>query len=220
VEANTKRDELEALRREVESLNSRMERLQGEVATEEVLDQPHVSRDYFIYHATAGTILGIVGSMASLIFNIIGSLVAGKAAFELIRIYLTFPLGERALQLTSGGANVYAVGDGMIIALGCCLYMGTGMVLGIPVVLVLNKYFPKANLIVRLIVASVLSLAIWGINFYGILSWLQPQLFGGTWIIDGKLLPWWVAAATHVVFGGTIALLYPFFDTTPTPAKA
>jgi hypothetical protein len=48
------------------------------------------------------------------------------------------------------------------------------------------------------------------VMFYGILSWLQPMLFDGRWIVDNTRLPWWVAAATHVVFGWTIALLYPF----------
>ncbi len=66
--------------------------------------------------------------------------------------------------------------------------------------------------------ASVVSLAIWGINFYGILSWLQPLLIGGdpgNWITNPSYLPWWVAAATHLVFGWTIALLYPLGEYTP-----
>ena len=44
---------------------------------------------------------------------------------------------------------------------------------------------------------------------YAILAWLQPLLFGGRWIVDPARLPWWVAAATHLVFGWTIAILYP-----------
>ena len=36
-------------------------------------------------------------------------LVAGKTPLELIRVYLTFPLGEKALQLTDTGQSVYAV---------------------------------------------------------------------------------------------------------------
>jgi hypothetical protein len=30
---------------------------------------------------------------------------------------------------------------------------------------------------------------------------------GGRWIID--LTPWWVAMLTHLVFGWTMALIYP-----------
>jgi len=36
-----------------------------------------------------------------------------------------------------------------------------------------------ASLMRRLAIASVLAIAIWLVNFYGILSWLQPLLFGG-----------------------------------------
>ena len=36
---------------------------------------------------------------------------------------------------------------------------------------------------------------------------LQPLLFGRHWIVDG--VPWWVAAATHLVYGWTILLLVP-----------
>ena len=112
------------------------------------------------------------------------------------------------------------MGDGLILAIGCCLYLGTGMLLGIPVYLALTRFAREADsgLLLRLVVASVVSLAIWAINFYGILSWLQPLLIGGdpgNWITNPGYLPWWVAAATHLVFGWTIALLYPLGEYTP-----
>ena len=106
----------------------------------------------------------------------------------------------------------------MILAIGCCLYLGTGMLLGIPVYLALTRFAAKGGLFVRLAVASVVSLAIWGFNFYAVLSWLQPLLIGGdpgNWITNPRYLPWWVAAATHLVFGWTIALLYPLGEFTP-----
>ena len=37
----------------------------------------------------------------------------------------------------------------------------------------------------------------------------------GNWITNPSYLPWWVAAATHLVFGWTIALLYPLGEYTP-----
>jgi hypothetical protein len=195
---------------ELEVLRSRVRQLEAELTSGELVPQEQISRDYPDYHATAGFLLGIVGASASLVFNVIGSLVAGKNPLELIRVYLTFPLGEQALQLAErGGANVYAVNDGLIVALGCCLYMGTGMLLGVPVTLALAKFAPRGSLPRRLAVGGLVALAIWAVNFYAILSWLQPLLFGGRWIVDGSWLPWWVAAATHLVFGGTIALLYP-----------
>ena len=45
--------------------------------------------------------------------------------------------------------------------------------------------------LVRLVVATIVSLAIWAFNFYAILSWLQPLLIGGdpgNWITNPRFL--------------------------------
>jgi hypothetical protein len=39
------------------------------------------------------------------------------------------------------------------------------------------------------------------------LIWLQPLLFGGSWIVE--LVPSCVVVLIHLVFGLTMALLYP-----------
>src|SRR6266487_1936791 len=72
--------------------------------------------------------------------------------------------------------------------------------------IVLSYLLPHANSWIRLMTCTILAVFVWAINFYAVLSWLQPLLLGGRWIID--LIPWWVAAATHLVFGWTVALLY------------
>jgi len=211
MDAHTRRQELEKIRAQIQQL-------EAEIRSDEAERGWHASGYYTAYYATAGFLLGIFGAMASLLFNVIGAPIAGKTPLELIRVYLTFPLGGRALQLTGSGHAAYAVGDGVILAVGCCLYLATGMLLGIPVYLALARFAAKGGLIPRLAVASLVSLAIWGLNFYAILSWLQPLLIGGdpgNWITNPKYLPWWVAAATHLVFGWTIALLYPLGEYTP-----
>lgn len=43
----------------------------------------------------------------------------------------------------------------------------------------------------------------------------QPRLFGDDRITSGRYLPWWVAAATHLVFGWTMALLAPIAKLLP-----
>ena len=102
--------------------------------------------------------LGGLAAVVSLLLNVVGSVVAGKEnALELIRVYLTFPLGEKALALTGGAQSIGSIGDGMILAIGCCLYLFTGMLLGVPVANLhgfrrgsrylpdrrdLNRYFP------------------------------------------------------------------------------
>jgi hypothetical protein len=137
------------------------------------------------------------GALASLFFNIVGSLVVGQHPLQLIRVYLTFPAGADALHTESG----------LALAIGCCLYLVTGMLLGMPFQLALTRWAPQATLGVRLAIVSALALAIWVVSFYGILSWLQPLLFGGRWIVNE--IPWWVGASTHLVFGWTMLLVQP-----------
>ena len=59
-------------------------------------------------------------------------------------------------------------------------------------------------------IATALALVLWVVNFYLLLSWIQPLLFGGHWMVDPQFLPPWVAALTHLVFGWTMAVIYPW----------
>lgn len=202
---------------ELESLRSRVEMLENEIAAARSGPVWRATSYYSAYYATAGFLLGSLGAVASLLFNFIGAPIAGKSPLELIRVYLTFPLGEKALQL-SKGTNAYAVNDRVILAFGCCLYLITGMFLGIPVYMALTRFAAKGGVVKRMLVGSAVALLIWAFLFYGILSWLQPLLVEGdpgNWITNTQYLPWWVAAATHVVFGCTIALLYPLGEYRP-----
>ena len=157
---------------------------------------------YLTYYATAGSFLGMVAALVSLMFNIIGASVAGKDPLQLIRVYLTFGLGAKALDP--------AFDNGLALAMGCVLYIATGMLLGIVFHVILTRYASTAGLGGRIAWATAIAVAVWLVNFYGLIAWLQPLLFGGTWIIDNQELPWWVALATHLVFGWTMALVYPW----------
>lgn len=159
---------------------------------------------YLTYYATAGFFLGMVAALVSLMFNIIGASVAGENPLQLIKVYLTFGLGGRALDPTFD--------SGLALAMGCVLYIATGMLLGIIFHVVLTRYASRSGLLGRLAWASVIAVAVWLVNFYVLLSWIQPLLFGGNWITstDPVYLPWWVALATHLVFGWTMALIYPW----------
>jgi hypothetical protein len=156
-----------------------------------------------IHYARAGLVVGVLAGCTSLIVNVIGSVswpaVSGEAQhpLRLIQIYLTFPFGESALQLNSGSA----------LALGCILYLTTGMLYGMLFVLAVSYVLPRADLQVRLMACSILALIVWAINFYALLAWLQPLLVGGRWIAE--LIPWWVAVFTHLIFGWTVAVVYP-----------
>lgn len=187
----------EEKQRELEQLRVRMRNLEAELAAEAAPPEWPPRGYYTAYQVLAGFVLGMLGAATSLLFNVVGSLLVGQHPLQLIRVYLTFPLGEAGLSAD----------DGMTLAVGCCLYLGTGMLLGIPFQLVLSRYVPNASFPTRLAVVSVLAIAIWLINFYAVLSWLQPLLFGGNWIV--REIPIWVGALTHLVFGWTMLLVQP-----------
>lgn len=203
---------LEQKQRELESLKARVSALEGELTSQQIPPDWSPPSFYSAYYATIGFMLGGIAAMVSLMFNVIGSTVAGKHPLEIIRVYLTFPLGARALPLggSNGGESAFVIGDGTILALGCCLYIGTGMVLGSLFHCVISRFAENKSLMVRLVIGSALGAVVWLINYYLILSWLQPALFGGSWITNNEYLPWWVALATHLVFGWSMAVMAPF----------
>ena len=188
----------------IQELREEALRLEREVLEE---TSPWQESFYWTYYAASGFVLGIFGAVASLVFNIVGSSMAGLHPLRLIQVYLTFPLGERAL---SSDFN-----SGMVLALGCTLYLLTGMFLGVPFQIAMARFASNASWKQRLVIGSVFGLLLWAVNFYLILSWLQPLLIGGNWITDPKILPPWIGAATHLVFAWTLALLYPWGEYTP-----
>lgn len=188
--------------RELQELRRRVEVLEVELGAEPV-DQSWKTDWYPAYDATTGFLLGFFAATASLLFNVVGS-VAWKTLggheqhpLRLIQVYLTFPLGEKALTVDSG----------ITLAIGCCLYLATGMLYGIVFQLFFSRFLPRSGLGARLLAGTLLALLIWLVNFYGVLAWLQPLMFGGNWIVEQ--VDWWVAALTHLVFGWAMALLYP-----------
>lgn len=190
MDTGDKAEELKRLRERVTQLEREVEQ-----ASSAVPWQP--PKFYTAYYATTGFLLGIFGAVTSLLFNVVGASLVGKHPLELIRVYLTFPMGEKAQHIESG----------MTLAIGCCLYIGAGMLLGMLFQLTIARFAPNASLAGRLALASVLAIGVWIVNFYLILSWLQPLLFGGNWIVEQ--VPPWVAALTHLVFGWTMAVVYP-----------
>ncbi len=191
---------------EFEQLKARVAQLESELQTSPSPWQPQ--GEYPAYEAVSGFVLGIAGASVALLVNVIAAPMAGKDPLQLIRVYLTFPLGEKALSLGTADGGTHAISDGMILAFGCCLYLATGMVLGAIFQPVMRK-FADRSFFGRVLLASVLSLVVWVVGFYGILSWLQPATCGGNWITDNSVLPWWVAAVKHLIFGLTMAILYP-----------
>jgi len=199
----------ETKRQELAQLQQRVAELQDEL--QEVSRPRWQAKDFYAaYYATSGFMLGIFGAATSLLVNIIGATFVYGDPLRLIRVYLTFPLGAGALPeglRPEGVAAHAALSSDMTLAVGCCLYLAYGMLIGVPFFVLLGRYTEDSTWAKRMMVASVLGLAVWVINFYGILIWLQPLLFGGPWIVDN--VPIWVAIVTHLVYGWTLAAVYP-----------
>ena len=196
--------DLAAVQKELAELRSRVAELEAEAEAAEPASSEWTRHYYLTYYATTGFFLGMVAALVSLLFNVVGSLLVGQNPLQLIRVYLTFGLGARALDLQLDKGD-----GGLALIIGCCLYVATGMLLGVIFQVVISRIGEATKLGSRLATASVLALVIWAVNFYVLLSWIQPRLFGGNWITDPNLLPPWVAIATHLVFGWTMALLFP-----------
>jgi hypothetical protein len=185
----------QVLEQELAGLKLRSAEIERQLASAQATLIP--ATGYPAYHATTGFLLGSFGAITSLLFNVVGSALVGQHPLRLIQVYLTFPLAERALTLENG----------LTLAIGCCLYLGTGMLLGIVFQLVLARFAPDGPLMRRMVVALALAVVVWLVSYYGILSWLQPVLFGSDWIV--REVPWWVGALTHFVYGATMAFVYP-----------
>lgn len=186
---------------ELAELQQRVAQLQNEVEA----PPKHWQAEgfYTAYYATAGFMLGMFGATTSLLFNVVGSALIDQHPLRLIQIYLTFPLGERALELDGG----------LTLVIGCCLYVGTGMVLGVPFHLLLTWSTSESKVSYRYLVATILAASMWLVHFYLILAWLQPLLFEGNWIVEQ--IPWWVGLVTHLIYGWTMALVYPLGQYVP-----
>lgn len=146
---------------------------------------------YLIWHLVVGITLGGLGALVSLALNVIGAPLFGKPVMQLIRVYLTFPMGERALSAE----------EGLVLSVGAGLYLATGAIFGVVFHLLLRNQRERGKLRLFLL-ASALGIGLWLFNFYMILSWLQPALLGGRWIVQE--IPFWVAALTHLAFAWTI----------------
>ena len=138
---------------ELEELRERVSELEKELAVggDEDSTPDWRKSSYFSYYATTGFFLGILGALTSLLVNVFGAIAKGLPPLKLIMVYLTFGMGERALSVDSGSNAALA------LSIGCCLYIGTGMLYGILFQLVLSQ-LGGDTLGRRMVVASVLAL--------------------------------------------------------------
>jgi hypothetical protein len=142
---------------------------------------------------TVGSVAGFLGAITCLICNIAGALVLGVEPLRLLRIYATILEGRRALDISHADFFIAAF----------TLHIVTGILFGTIFALGARKFC--AGLQRYILTGAAYGIAIWLVNFYGILSWLQPLLHGSAFILTE--IPIAVAVLTHVSYGLTVALV-------------
>jgi hypothetical protein len=193
--------------RQLDALLKQATAVEAEIAAMEEGVKPRFSQFYTAYYATTGFLLGSFGAITSLLFNVVGGLAVEGDAMKLIRVYLTFPMGKQALEMSDKSH------EPLLLALGCCLYIATGMALGVLFQIVIARTAGSRGFITRCLWSCGLGVVVWLVAFYCILTWLQPLLFGGNWIVEQ--IPWYVGLATHLVYAVTHAAVFPLGVYTP-----
>ena len=99
----------------------------------------------------------------------------------------------------------------MMLAVGCCLYILTGMVLAIPLHLMMAQLPARRQTWTTADVCHGRRTVVVGGELLPD-PVLAPamDLCGGNWITDPEVLPPWIGAATHVVFAWVVAALFPW----------
>jgi hypothetical protein len=151
---------------------------------------------YLTFYIVAGATIGILGSLTSFLFHIIGSLIVHQDPLLFLRVYGTVFLGARAL--TTDDLNFF-----MLVAV---VHFSVGASAGAVFHVLVNWLIPERPML-QIALGAAYGLIMWVVNFYIVLSWLQPLLVGRPFVIE--LMPAWVAALTHLIYGMTLGLLQP-----------
>jgi hypothetical protein len=152
---------------------------------------------YTTFYVVAGLTLGTMGALTSFVFNLVGSLIVSQDPMLILRVFGTFFIGQEAL--TTDNLN--------FLILVLLTHLIVGAIGGAVFHVVINRQFAERSPGQKILYSAFFGCAIWLINFYGIISWLQPLLVGQAYIL--RLMPLWVAALTHIIYGLTLGLLQP-----------
>jgi hypothetical protein len=151
---------------------------------------------YLTFYIVAGTTIGIVGSVVSFLFHVVGSLLVHQDPLRFLRVYGTVFLGASAL--TTDDLNFF-----MLVAI---VHFSVGAAAGAVFHVLVSRFVP-ARTVVHLGLGVLYGLVMWLVNFYVVIAWLQPRLVGEAFVL--QLMPAWIAALTHVIYGVTLGALQP-----------
>ena len=192
-------EERESLHEEIENHRQAITELQEKLRQVEASNQPvwPPQEFYFVYYVVAGLMIGVIGALASFFFNVIGSMMMSQDPMMLIRVFGTFFIGEKALTTL----------DLNFLMLVLMAHFSVGATGGAMYHVVMNKYFLNRSYEWKLLMGGGWGLIIWIVSFYLIISWAQPMRVGEAYILS--MIPIWVAALTHLVYGLTLGVLEP-----------
>jgi hypothetical protein len=151
---------------------------------------------YLTFYVVAGTMIGILGSLVSFLFHVLGSVLINQDPLRFLRVYGTFFLGEKAL--TTDDLNFF-----MLVAV---VHFSVGALAGAVYHVLVNWLVPGRTLL-PVGLGVLYGLLMWVVNFYVVIAWLQPRLVGEAYVLE--LMPAWIAALTHVIYGVTLGILQP-----------
>lgn len=151
---------------------------------------------YLTFYVVAGTMIGILGSLVSFLFHVVGSVLLNQDPLRFLRVYGTVFLGARAL--TTDDLNFF-----MLVAV---VHFSVGALAGAVFHVLVNWLVPGRTAL-QIGLGAVYGLLIWIVNFYVVIAWLQPRLVGEPYVLE--LMPAWIAALTHVIYGVTLGVLQP-----------
>jgi hypothetical protein len=186
---------LQDIRRRIEEHRAAILALQARLREQTAATWPPAGF-YLTFYVVAGMLIGILGSLASFLFNVVGSLVVNQDPLLFLRVYGTVFLGARAL--TTDDLNFF-----MLVAV---VHFSVGATAGAVFHVLVNRFVPERPLL-QVALGAAYGLCMWVVNFYLVMTWLQPRLVGQPYVLD--LMPAWVAALTHLVYGLTLGLLQP-----------
>jgi len=147
-----------------------------------------------LYLGTIGAFAGFLGSVVILGADIASARLMGFAPFMVLRFYATLRDGPNALLMTDRSFLLSAI----------LMHLAVGSALGaIFFLIVCGRGIERFTH--YLATGIAFGLFVWFVNFYLLLSWLQPLINGKAYILEN--IPWWVAAMTHGLYGLTIALV-------------
>ena len=120
--------------REIERHRAALVELEAQLAEPVTANWPPVGF-YLTFYIVAGTTIGIIGSLASFIFHIVGSLLVNQDPLRFLRVYGTVFLGARAL--TTEDLNFF-----MLVAI---VHFSIGAIAGAVFHVLVNRFVPDRS---------------------------------------------------------------------------